>query len=528
MTRRILLVAAWLGCVWPGTIALGSPGSDIISEPAAQQHGLTRAWYTQVQVDPSRGRIRELILDEGTLFLLSDQSMLTAIDATTGSARWSVEVGNRRYPSLTPAANRKFVAVVNGSTLYVLNRYNGKLLWQTSSTACAGAGPRAESAAGLRAAARRPIGGLPYEGSQGPAPRSCEERDTSPPEQQAAYDTARLESLRLEQDVQTPLFCQCRAEPWFSRWSRGRTRPKRTWFGPPTRDSSARAGSIASNKALELRYRLQTDAPIVAQPAYLPPDANVVPDSGVLIAGSEDGFVYGIRERTGDTLWRFSTGEPIVEDPVLLGRFVFVTNQLGGMYCVDAKIGHPGLVDPRSHSLHRRQQRTRLRHRQDRAAPRAEREDGLGTRHNRGRVPSHQAHQSGERPALPGQHDGHDSVSPRAEPGRCPAAGPPHPSQGNRGPRPIEDGQGGCPREVLRRRSPEPSGRPQAVERWRPAGGSKSAGAPEAQRLPRPATKTAVPREEGGDIGGAAGGKRSKKAKGGQSTPEHSRGHDAR
>jgi hypothetical protein len=84
---------------------------------------------------------------------------------------------------------------------------------------------------------------------------------------------------------------------------------------------------------------LHTDAPIVAQPAYLPPDANVLPDSGLLIAGSEDGFVYGIRERNGEQLWRFSTGDPIVEDPVLLGRFVFVANQLGGMFCVDAKSG---------------------------------------------------------------------------------------------------------------------------------------------------------------------------------------------
>jgi len=90
---------------------------------------------------------------------------------------------------------------------------------------------------------------------------------------------------------------------------------------------------------LELRYRLRTDAPIVAQPSYLPPDANVLQDSGLIIVGSEDGFVYGIHERSGDQLWRFSTGEPIVEDPVAIGRFVFVTNQLGGMYCVDAKTG---------------------------------------------------------------------------------------------------------------------------------------------------------------------------------------------
>jgi hypothetical protein len=91
-----------------------------------------------------------------------------------------------------------------------------------------------------------------------------------------------------------------------------------------------REGSFA------LLYRLHTGAPITGQPCYLPPNPDLLGDSGVIFAASEDGFVYAVRERDGQQLWRFSTGNPIVESPVVLGRFVLVANQLGGMYCLDA------------------------------------------------------------------------------------------------------------------------------------------------------------------------------------------------
>jgi len=39
-------------------------------------------------------------------------------------------------------------------------------------------------------------------------------------------------------------------------------------------------------------------------------------------------------------LWRFSTGEPIVEPPAVIDDRVYVATQLGGMYCIDRQSGH--------------------------------------------------------------------------------------------------------------------------------------------------------------------------------------------
>jgi hypothetical protein len=89
-----------------------------------------------------------------------------------------------------------------------------------------------------------------------------------------------------------------------------------------------------------LLYRLETDAPIVAPAAYLSFDATGIGDTGIIYAVSQDGFVHAIQEKDGNHVWRFSTGGPIIEKPIVAGQLVFVTNQLGGMYCLDGKTGN--------------------------------------------------------------------------------------------------------------------------------------------------------------------------------------------
>ncbi len=106
------------------------PRAQIIPETTAARHGLARQWFNQADVDLSRGRVTDLVLDRGTLFVQTDQAILQAIDAETGQTLWSVQVGRRGHPSLRPATNADMVAVVNGSNLFVLNRHQGKVLWQ--------------------------------------------------------------------------------------------------------------------------------------------------------------------------------------------------------------------------------------------------------------------------------------------------------------------------------------------------------------------------------------------------------------
>ena len=342
MSRHFLLglftamsVAAWCtgGPAWAAR-------SELISETTAARHGLTRPWFTQVELDRARGRLRNLVLRDGTLYAQTDKAVVQAIDAETGKTLWSRQVGSPQYLTMSPGIHRDFVAVINGSRLFVLNRYNGDLLLETELTGSPGAGPALSAKrvyiplvnGQLVAYRLAPPEADTQESEVNPSDGTSKEKETT--EQQRRWN------LSLEQNLASPLFCQS--------FGRAMVQPLVTQETPdvenvvwPTDRGYLNLGQIdrQMENHLALKYRLQTDAAIVGQPAYFPPDPNVSGDSGLIVTTSRDGYVYVFREKDGEPLWRFSTGEPIVESPTAVDGRVYVTMQLGGMYCLAIKTG---------------------------------------------------------------------------------------------------------------------------------------------------------------------------------------------
>ena len=62
-------------------------------------------------------------------------------------------------------------------------------------------------------------------------------------------------------------------------------------------------------------------------------------DSGVIFGGSSDGYVYAVSERAGEIKWKFATSDPVVDSPVVIEDHVYVTTELGGMFCLNAETG---------------------------------------------------------------------------------------------------------------------------------------------------------------------------------------------
>ena len=61
-------------------------------------------------------------------------------------------------------------------------------------------------------------------------------------------------------------------------------------------------------------------------------------------------MLRALGESRGTLLWRFSTGEPLVEPAVVVDTRVFAAMEPGGMYCLDAKMGQelwwtPGVTE---------------------------------------------------------------------------------------------------------------------------------------------------------------------------------------
>ncbi len=346
---------AWM----PASHAGAAPRAQIIPETTAARHGLARQWFNQADVDLSRGRVTNLVLDRGTLFVQTDQAILQAIDAETGQTLWSVEVGRRGHPSLRPATNADMVAVVNGSNLFVLNRHQGKVLWQQAIPGAPGAGPALSdmrvyvpSTDGLILAYRlKPVTDPAEELGliEGKASATADKgkgasKETNKEKGSEAVakelEMQRRHGLRLQQERIPPLACQsfgrALVQPLITRQNEGEE-----YVAWPTDRGYLFVGRInrQEENRFEMCYKLETNAEIAARPTLLPPLSADPADSAIIFIPSQDGFLHAIRETDGVALWRFSTGEAIVESAAPIGKKVFITTELGGMFCLDSQTG---------------------------------------------------------------------------------------------------------------------------------------------------------------------------------------------
>lgn len=260
--------------------------SGLISNLRAQRFGLTRAWFSQAQLDVSRTRVERAVLDGDKLFVLTTAGVLQAMNAETGKTEWVARIGNPNYPSLGPGVGSMYVAVVNGSTLTVMRRDDGFEVL------------------------RRQLGG-----GAGGAPAVSEEHAYVP------MFSGRLEGYSLVDSNERPT----------NYASTGRI------FDAPLTTSNSVIWPtdrgylyVSDSESSAVRYRFQSSGRITGEPAVL---------DGVLYAASAAGYIYALNERTGDMLWRHSTGASIIRSPVTVGTDVMVVTEHPMLHSLDTITG---------------------------------------------------------------------------------------------------------------------------------------------------------------------------------------------
>jgi outer membrane protein assembly factor BamB len=337
MLRKSSCLALWVIVFALGAVSCVSAAEPLlISESIAQQHGLQRAWFAQANIDHGRSRLQDMNLYEGTLYLISDSAMVQAIDAETGATIWSKRIGQPNHPCLPLGVGGDMLAVVNGSRLYVANRYNGAIIYEHDVDGAPGGGPAVNDrrvyvpmTTGMVVAYRVD---LLYDVNKEVLARKSE----LSPEELQQFEMERRQKIHVDMKPALPLFTQAKGrtlvQPLVMRQSNDEE-----YVSWPTDEGFLYIARVDrhTNRYLEIVSRIKTNAPIIVQPAYLPPTPKINPDLGVLFFGSKDGFVTAIQEN-GVVLWRFPTGEPIVQPPVSIGDRVYFSTQHGGLYCVDA------------------------------------------------------------------------------------------------------------------------------------------------------------------------------------------------
>ena len=230
------------------------------------------------------------IVPDITLYVTTDNGTLHAIDAETGATRWVVDVGQSDFPTLSPAANDDFVAAVNGITLYVFHADDGRLAWSRRLRHAAGAGP-----------AVTPL-------------------FVHVPMVPGLVETFHLVNTDYPARV-------------YQSFGRAVLQP-RTSVASLIWATDRGFVYVANGDQPGVRFRLETQAEVVAPPTWLAPNR--------ILATSLDGDVYAADEFTGSLVWRFSTGEPIGHSPVGVNDDVYVITNNYNMFRLSAQSGGYG------------------------------------------------------------------------------------------------------------------------------------------------------------------------------------------
>ena len=95
----------------------------------------------QIELNRALDRIAYITQQQGVLYVQTAHAFVHALSAETGKKIWSAQIGQASQISLAPGVNQTYLAIINGSTLYVLDRTTGREKFRKVLGAAPGTGP---------------------------------------------------------------------------------------------------------------------------------------------------------------------------------------------------------------------------------------------------------------------------------------------------------------------------------------------------------------------------------------------------
>jgi len=303
--------------------AKAQPGSSgLVSQEQAQKVGLMRAWAAQAGMDRTRDRLVSLTMAGDSLLTQTKQGVFQSIDAETGARHWSLSVGKRRLPSFAPAANGRFVAMINGNTLYLLDQRTARIVHEFELEFAPASAPVMDD---RRVYCMLSNGFMVSHELEAPksntdAPEPAGEEVVAPP-----IDVERFKPTEVGEEYvpseEFPLRAQSQGLPVSVPIA---IPGKVAW----TTD----AGRMYIFDTIQegLLFEFRTGAECLSSPDC---------SEGVFFVTSRDRSTYAVDSTTGRAIWRYNALDPINEPPVVLDGVVYVFPREDGIHALDAKTG---------------------------------------------------------------------------------------------------------------------------------------------------------------------------------------------
>jgi hypothetical protein len=129
MTKKVcfLWIVLWMTLTFPPLTAQNIP---LLAQPELDPYGLKRVWFYQLGLHSANGKIQDMLLEGGQLFVTTSDAKLHVLNSETGQWLWTRSIGSRDVALTEPAVNSRVVAVHNNLTVFIFNRKTGKQLLQ--------------------------------------------------------------------------------------------------------------------------------------------------------------------------------------------------------------------------------------------------------------------------------------------------------------------------------------------------------------------------------------------------------------
>lgn len=255
------------------------------TDEVAARHGLVRRWYAFAPVDGVREAVQRVTVVGTQVHLQTNSSRIHVLDSESGKLLWSAQMGPPIPGQFGSAINSNSVFAMNGSFLYRLNREDGALLWSVRLAQVPNAAPAAD-----------------------------EERVIVGTQDGRVY----VYNVNTKEVV------------WYYQTN-----------GPISTPAVLLDDKIvcASQDGKVYIFQPSSRKPMVRPMPDKPVSAPMAVWGRTVLLPSADFYVNAVDVRTGDTLWRYSSGNEILRPLSIIDNDIFVTPEDSGMHVLDAENG---------------------------------------------------------------------------------------------------------------------------------------------------------------------------------------------
>lgn len=238
-------------------------------------------------IEDAEIKVSSYTLPKSTIYTLSDDGLVTAIDADTGNFLWDQLIGDMSLKVIGLGAGNDHVAVVVGSKVYCLTAADGRTLWSKETV---------------------------YVPSSSPA--------VSDTNILVPLGNGRLQSFLIEDEGYG-------SNAYFaSGYATARPLVVGSRVAWTTDSGQLNLATPAASKAVS--FRLKAHASMASAPTG---------NGSMIYAASVDGFVYCVDQDHGRLVWEVTTGASISQSPVPVGENLYVVSEADQLFKIDAMTG---------------------------------------------------------------------------------------------------------------------------------------------------------------------------------------------